>query len=48
MFSLLVLFWYCYDDWLARATETPQVGEIPYLLWLIVLIIINSLEEGNT
>lgn len=40
MFLLLIL-WYCCDDWLARATNTPWVGDVP---WFVVLIAIVALS----
>lgn len=42
MFLLLIL-WYCMDDWLARATNTPWVGDVPWFVVIITIIILSAL-----
>lgn len=29
----LVTFWFCYDDTLARLTEMPGLGRVPFFMW---------------
>lgn len=31
----MFFFWYCFDDWLAGVTNTPWVGDVP---WIVVLL----------
>lgn len=44
VFPLLTLFWYTYDDWLASITGVAVLGEVPLLVYLIVLAV--SLVAG--
>lgn len=40
MFVALIL-WYCMDDWLARATNTPWVGDVPWFVVIAAIIILS-------
>jgi len=33
--GMLVLFWYCYDDFLAGLLDMPALGEVPFVWWLL-------------
>lgn len=33
---LLVILWYCVDDYLARATGNPELGNVP--LWVAIVV----------
>jgi len=41
---MILFFWYCFDDWLAHATETPWLGQVPPLVVVVasVLVCIHS------
>lgn len=37
--SALILFWFCYDDTLARLTETPGLGHVPFWMWFWIALV---------
>lgn len=42
MISLLVWFWYCYDDALAALIGVTGVGEVHILIWILLLILTSG------
>lgn len=45
MFALIWLFWYCFDDWIAKVIEQPHVGTLPFFLWLIIFLGFCALND---
>lgn len=39
----LFLF-YCFDDWLARVTETPWLGNVPWVVVLFAAVVMSYLN----
>lgn len=35
----LVFFWFCYDDTLARLTETPGLANVPFWMWFWISLV---------
>lgn len=44
----LLTFWYCYDDTLARLTETPGLGHVPFWMWCWLWIVCSIANAGST
>jgi hypothetical protein len=36
--TVLAWFWYAYDDWLAAAVGAHLVGELPFVLWILMIV----------
>lgn len=28
-------WWYCYDDYLSRLVDNPEVGAVPFFIWIL-------------
>lgn len=41
---LLVILWYCIDDYLAHATGNPELGQVPIWVAIIVGLILGGLQ----
>ena len=39
---LLILF-YCVDDWLAVALDNPAIGQVPYLVSFVLVLILSGI-----
>lgn len=35
----VLLFWFCFDDTLARLSETPGLGHVPFLMWFWITLV---------
>lgn len=46
--STLILFWFCYDDTLARLTETPGLGHVPFWMWFWLWLAVSFTTAGTT
>lgn len=46
--SALVWLWFCYDDTLARLTETPGLGHVPFWMWFWMALAAGITSAGNT
>lgn len=46
--SALILFWFCYDDTLARLTETPGLGHVPFWMWFWMALVACITTGGGT
>ena len=34
--TFLALWWFCYDDFLAKVVGNPELGHVPWPIWVLI------------